>query len=103
MFCRQSHRGFTLVELLVVIAIIALLVGIVVPSMRQATEATRRAVCQAHLYALMAGMSSYTVENRNRTPVDDPKETDRTDYLVSLGPLTDGPQGGGGIYQFDDG
>lgn len=59
----MNSRAFTLIELLVVVAIIALLVAILVPSMQQARESARRAVCASNLHQL--GHSMYLYANDN--------------------------------------
>jgi len=51
--------GFTLVELLVVMSIIALLVSILLPSLRRAREQARSVVCKAHVRQLGTGMLFY--------------------------------------------
>ena len=54
-YSQQGRTGFTLIELLVVIAIIALLMAIMVPSLRKAKSHARRVACQNNLHqALMA-------------------------------------------------
>ena len=59
----MRRRGFTLIELLVVIAILALLVSILVPSLRQAVVLTRRTLCAANLRSWGTAHALYGSEN----------------------------------------
>jgi len=64
----RDEKGFTLIELLVVIAIIALLLSILVPSLRLAKEKAMNVICQNNLrqYALAAEM--YLSQNDDTYP-----------------------------------
>ena len=60
--------GFTLIELLVVIAIIALLVALLMPSLKEAKELTRRAVCASNLHHLGVSVLMYASDNDDYPP-----------------------------------
>jgi prepilin-type N-terminal cleavage/methylation domain-containing protein len=65
----RCQRGFTLIELLVVIAIIALLVGILLPALGKAREASRRGVCLSNARQMIIPMTLYAQNNRDWYPV----------------------------------
>jgi len=52
-------RGFTLIELLVVMAIIAVLMGLLIPSLAAAREASRRVQCLSGLRGIGVAMLNY--------------------------------------------
>lgn len=65
---RSSSRAFTLVELLVVIGIIAVLVGILLPTLGRVRDAARDTKCKANLKQLATAAITYTAENRGSWP-----------------------------------
>jgi prepilin-type N-terminal cleavage/methylation domain-containing protein/prepilin-type processing-associated H-X9-DG protein len=60
---KTGFKGFTLVELLVVIAIIALLMGILIPSLSKARRVAKRVVCMSNMKQLVAAWMAYAEQN----------------------------------------
>jgi len=64
----RQKKGFTLIELLVVIAIIALLLAILMPSLRKAKQIARDIVCRSNLKQWSLIWSMYLGENNSKLP-----------------------------------
>ena len=69
---RPISPSFTLIELLVVIAIIALLVALIVPSLKRAKDAAYLAICQVNLKSIQIGLTTYAMDSNNFTPDEPP-------------------------------
>ncbi len=80
----NDRRGFTLIELLVVIAIIALLIGILLPSLGKARESARRAVCTSNQRMIVLAANLYSYDHKTGAYV--PTESGGEDNLAYLAP-----------------
>lgn len=63
-----TRASFTLIELLVVVAIIAVLAAILLPTLQNARERGKRALCANNLRQLGVGLFLYADENRGYLP-----------------------------------
>ena len=59
----KETRGFTLIELLVVIAIIALLMGILMPSLQRVRKIAQGIACTSNLRSLTIAWRMYADDN----------------------------------------
>ncbi|MCH2208731.1 MAG: prepilin-type N-terminal cleavage/methylation domain-containing protein [Lentisphaerales bacterium] len=65
---KKDLHKFTLIELLLVIAILATLTYLLLPSLGQAREKTRQAVCLSNLKQVGIALHSFTLNNKGKLP-----------------------------------
>jgi prepilin-type N-terminal cleavage/methylation domain-containing protein/prepilin-type processing-associated H-X9-DG protein len=63
----RRRDAFTLIELLVVIAIIALLMGVLMPSLQKARKQAQNVVCVAHMKGLAVALRMYLDDYEGKT------------------------------------
>ena len=66
---KGKKRLFTLIELLVVIALIAILMALLLPSLRKARDTVKMVVCKSHLKQIGLMAATYSYDNNGATVV----------------------------------
>ncbi len=64
----QCDNGFTLLELLVVIAITAILIALLLPTLRNAKEKASRTACMSNLKQINWGLHMYSGDSSDKAP-----------------------------------
>jgi len=80
----MSKKGFTLIELLVVIAIIAMLLSILLPSLRKAKLQTQAIICRSNLKQWGLIWKVYADENDGKLPDCTGFGALRGDWIIAL-------------------
>ncbi|MBI4579433.1 MAG: type II secretion system protein [Planctomycetes bacterium] len=64
----RRFRAFTLIELLVVVAIIGLMLGIMMPSLKEVRRLSKRTVCQKNLDQIGVAIHAYLLNHKDTFP-----------------------------------
>ncbi|NBQ14677.1 MAG: type II secretion system protein [Proteobacteria bacterium] len=64
--CRSSRAGFTVIELIVCMGVVAVLCGILLPSLRATRQAAQRVSCASNMRQIGVGVSMYANNNDDR-------------------------------------
>jgi prepilin-type processing-associated H-X9-DG protein/prepilin-type N-terminal cleavage/methylation domain-containing protein len=89
-----KRAGFTLVELLVVIGIIAVLIGILLPTLSRARDSARTVQCQSNLKQIGHATLMWIQDNKGNGTISTVQGTPQKDQLIYYWgtlPLTGGP------------
>jgi len=86
---RQRERaGFTLIELLVVIAIIAILVSVLIPSLRAAKDQAKAIICQSNERGIYGALSLYAEDHDGHIPRTGQQRDANGDWVDTGGSYT---------------
>ena len=77
---RPSYNGFTLIELLIVIAIIALLMGILLPSLNRTRRQAKKIACFSNIRQMGVALQAYMIDSENRLPPSSCNLSDPNQY-----------------------
>ena len=80
----SNNNGFTLIELLVVVAIIALLMGILLPSLSRARRQAKKISCISNMRQMGVALQAYLMENENRLPPSSCYLSDPNRYWLKI-------------------
>lgn len=66
----RNRSAFTLIELLVVVGVIGILIGLLLPAIQAAREASRRTNCSSNLRQLGLGILNFAQAHHGHLPLD---------------------------------
>ena len=64
----RKSKAFTLVELLIVVAILALLMGMLLPTLQKAMKIAEDAVCKTNLRSIQPALALYAHDHEGYLP-----------------------------------
>lgn len=103
--CARGAGGlcaFTLVELMVVVAIIALLIGLILPTMGKSIRQARSTVCKSNLKDLYRALDMYQTENNGWLPTVDAGTAFRSSETWAAKLFENNPSGLGVLFCPED-
>ena len=80
----KRKTGFTLIELLVVIAIIAILMGILLPSLNRTRQQAKKIACLSNMRQMGIATQTYLIDSNYRLPPSSCHITDPNDYWLRI-------------------
>ena len=81
---QSDNNGFTLIELLVVIAIIAMLMGILLPSLNRARRQAKKIACISNMRQMGIALQTYLMDSENRLPPSSCYLSDPNQYWLKI-------------------